>query len=83
MSDRYIFLLLFPLFDLQEGGGGKWGIVEECENLCRLKDAINLKSPVDLFFGITMRLVLHRGFFQRLVSPYAVGLSVRNCSEIY
>jgi hypothetical protein len=37
----------------------------------------------DLFFGITTRLILHRGFVQRLVSPYAVGLSMRNYSEIY
>jgi hypothetical protein len=29
MSDRYIFLFLFPLFDLQEGGGGERGRVEE------------------------------------------------------
>jgi hypothetical protein len=38
---------------------------------------------VDLFFGITTRLILHRGFVQRLVSLYAVGLSMRNYSEIY
>jgi hypothetical protein len=28
---------------------------------------------VDLFFGITMRLILHRSFVQRLVSPCPVG----------
>jgi hypothetical protein len=38
---------------------------------------------VGLFFGITTRLILHRGFVQGLVSPYAVGLSMRNYSEIY
>jgi hypothetical protein len=30
-----------------------------------------------------MRLILNRGSVQRLVSPCAVGLSVRNYSEIY
>jgi hypothetical protein len=33
---------------------------------------------VDLFFGIITRLVLHRGFVKRLVSPCAVGLSARD-----
>jgi hypothetical protein len=37
---------------------------------------------VDLF-GITTRLILHRGFVQKLASPYAVGLSMRNYSGIY
>jgi hypothetical protein len=45
MSDRYIFPLLFPLFDLQEGRGEERGRVEEHSNLFRLKDAINLNSP--------------------------------------
>jgi hypothetical protein len=36
-----------------------------------------------IFFGIITRLILHRGFVQRLVSPYAVDLSVRNHFEIY
>jgi hypothetical protein len=43
--------------------------------------SFTLPQLVDLFFGITTRLILHRGFVQRLVSPYVVGLSMRNYSE--
>jgi hypothetical protein len=42
-----------------------------------------IKKAFSLFLGITMRLILHRGFVQRLVFPCAVGLTVRNYSEIY
>jgi hypothetical protein len=34
------------LFDFQEVGGGEWGRVKERKNMYRLKDAINLNSPI-------------------------------------
>jgi hypothetical protein len=61
------------------GNGFRYGKV------LRIWEFVSTQGPelVDLFFGITTRLILHRGFVQRLVSPYAVGLSMRNYSEIY